>query len=741
MLRLLILILFLLNASVSSGIYAQQSKADSLRTVINPADKSPEMVEAINELGDILVSRGEFNEAKEWFLLALQVAEQLQEERDEARFTTYLNLSSLHLSKEEPDSALVILEAAGEIDLPEDRMNAQRNLKAVALQMSGRLMLASTIFEEAIEVADSLGKDEQAAGLRLNLASLHSSMGEPVEAMRLLYETLIYADQTDHLLMTAIVTNNIGHLFVEMEEYDQAEYYLLKSEEVSRRLGHIVNLRRVYMNLGNLYAGRDQFDLASGYYTEALNITNNSGDRLTAVRVHYNMARMEAKRGNLSKAEEIFNSTLEESRALGSIEGQYNSAISLGDIEKERGNYGAAARWYARAQSTVEGHGFQGMQMDVYQNLYEVYKMAGNSAMALQWLETFSELKERLDSDEKMRLQTEYETLFNIRAREQQAEVIQAKQQKVQARAELQKWLLAFTLSIGGFLFIVAFVLNRSNRKVREFNAELEQSNRKILEANKTVQEKNRELEQVNQVKNKLFAIVAHDLRGPLSSLQSLIYLLREHELTKSELNNILDSLDQNIQENATMMDNLLAWAKAQMNGIQLNERDFDLNEAAKAVIDQIRFQAGHKDVELKLQMFGGLYVEADYDLVKLIIRNLVANAIKFSEKGDTVTLSAVQDGNFVEIRVADEGMGIKPEDQTKLFTSEHFSTRGTKNEKGSGLGLNLSREFVVEHGGEMWFESVYGEGTTFYFTLPRAAEDSDIERSGRGEKAEEFSH
>ena len=711
-------ILFILQF-LQIEVCAQQADLDSLRSVVNPAISTMETVEAINELGEQLVMRGEFTEAREWHLLALEVADRLGEERELAQFQTLVSLGSLYLSKEKPDSALVMLDQAGYLDIPIESMNAQKNLKAVALQMSGQLELASNLYEDAIQIADSLGREDQVAGLRMNLASVYSSMGEEVEALRNFYDALVFAEDKKDSVLIAITSNNIGNLFNEMEDYEQAEFYLDKSEEISRNIDHQVNLRRVFVNKGNLYSGQGRYNLAEEYYTEGLNLAEAANDRLAEVRIYYNLARMEAQRGDYNRAEEIFQFTLEESRRLGSIEGQYNSTISLGDLEAERNNYGGAARWYARAQSIAEDRGYNGFQTESYSKLYEIYKSAGNTTQALQWLERLNELEDSLATEEKLRLQAEYETLFNIRTREQQAEIIEARQQEIQARVNLQQWLIVFAFSLGGFLLVVAFVLVRSNRKVKDVNSELEESNEKIREVNKTVKEQNDELEQVNQVKNKLFAIIAHDLRSPLSSLQSLIYLIREHDLSKSERNNILDSLDQNIQDNSNMMDNLLAWAKAQMNGVQLNRRVFKFSEASTAVTEQIRFQAENKGISIETQVVDELTVKADYDIVKLVLRNLIANAIKFSKENDTITICANKLEGYAKVQIIDEGMGIKAEDQSKLFGNEHFTTRGTKNEKGSGLGLNLSKEYIEEHGGNLWFESEYKVGTTFIFTLP----------------------
>ncbi len=721
MTKKLLLIIISLLILTSGNLIAQEISVDSLRSVINPSVTSVETVESINLLGEQLIQRGELVEAREWLRLGYEVSEKLGSEKDQPQFEVLLNLSSLYLSKEQVDSSIVMIELAELLDVsPEDR-NRQYNLHATALKMDGQLFLSSQMYEDAIEQADSLGRDDQVAGLKMNLGAVYSSMGDRTGALQNYYDALVYAEEEKDSTFIAVTSNNIGNLFIEMEDYEQASFYLDQSESISRRINDRVNLRRVLINQGVLHSDLGMYEDAEWYYREAVDLTEQMGDQLASARIYYNLGLMEVRRGNSERAEEIFTFTLEESENYESIEGQFNSAVSLGDLAMDRDRYGAAARWYARAQSLANERGFQSLRLEAYEKLYTVYKRAGNERLALQWLERMNDLEDELSSEEKLRLQAEYETLFSIRTREQQAEIIEARQQEAQARINLQRWLILFAFSIGGILLIVAVILNRSNKKVKEVNSELKDSNRQIRDVNKTVQEQNEELEQVNQIKNKLFAIIAHDLRGPLSSLQSLIYLIREHDLSKEELNNILNTLDRNIQENSSMMDNLLAWAKAQMNGIQLSKRTFDIKEAVKAVVEQIQFQANNKNIEFDINTGKDLEVDADYDIVKLILRNLVANAIKFSQDGGRVTINAQSKTGVIEVHVVDRGVGIKTEDQEKIFSKEQFTTRGTRNEKGSGLGLNLSKEFVEEHGGELWFESEYGVGTSFIFTLPKA--------------------
>lgn len=317
--------------------------------------------------------------------------------------------------------------------------------------------------------------------------------------------------------------------------------------------------------------------------------------------------------------------------------------------------------------------------------------------------------------------------IFGLNRHNQVNQVVKVRQS--QQDLQLQSQHIIIAISIAGFLILVIIAVmifrtsierKNTNLRLEEHNKQIEDQNAKLEKLNKTIKEQNSELEQLDHIKSKMFAIVAHDLRGPMSSLQSLLYLLRDHKLSPDDIGELTTSLEINLQENASTMDNLLAWARSQMSGISLNYRDFTLLEAVNVVKAQARFQAENKGINLLVDVSPQIEVSADYDMLKLILRNLIANAIKFSEPEDRIEITAVMNEDEVIVTVSDTGMGIRKEDQVKIFAGKYYTSKGTKNEKGSGLGLSLCKEFIEQHGGRIWFESKEGEGTTFFFTIPK---------------------
>lgn len=701
------------------SLQAQNERADSLRTYINPAVMEPSTVSSIADLSEILILSSELEEAKEWLLVGYEVAERIDD--DEGKFSILTGLSKYYIAQNRPDSAFTMTDqAALYADTPVQN-GVLQELKADANSMAGNYVLAVEQYGRASFLADSLGNMERKARVAKKSAGAWSALGDDTEALRVYYESLEYAEQAGDSTFIATASNLVGWKFLDMNNPEQAEYFLLRSEVISRATGLLENLQSTLLNLGNLYRDLDDFENAERYYVEALELSDNRMDTQSRIRLYYNLGIMERKRGNFQEARRLLLYALEESREQGYAKNEYRAAAALGELEMERENTVQAIRWYARANLAVENKGLAMLKLASYEDLYHAYRVAGNYSESLRWLEQHDRLGDSLETADKSRLLAEYETLFSVKQTEEQSDILRAREQEAQTLVQLQQWFIILVLIAGGILLVAALILVKSNKKRKKVNEELQSSNRQLNEMNTTVQEQNGELEQSNDIKNKLFAIIAHDLRGPLSSLQSLIYLVREHDLSQEEMAEITKSLERNLQENASMMDNLLAWAQAQMNGIKLNLRDFPLHQGVKSVTDQIQFQAEKKGVRLDLDVPQDMEVNADYDMVKLVIRNLLANAIKFSEKEDAVRIKAFRselDG-MAEIHIIDEGTGISELDQKKLFSKNHFTKRGTDNEKGSGLGLMLCKEFIEVHGGSLWFESKSGTGTTFMFTIP----------------------
>ncbi|MFB9055749.1 ATP-binding protein [Mariniflexile ostreae] len=267
--------------------------------------------------------------------------------------------------------------------------------------------------------------------------------------------------------------------------------------------------------------------------------------------------------------------------------------------------------------------------------------------------------------------------------------------------------------------FLILIYLKRNHsikylREVKEKNIEIELQNKAFLE-------QTQHLESVNNVKDKLFSIVSHDLKDSLSSINGFIDLLRDGSLSREEFDGLIPELSENANNASLLLFNLLNWSKSQMQSLEPKPSLFDIQEVFEEKIRLIEGRMENKGITLIDKSIRD-FAYADRSMVEIIIQNLLANAAKFCSKGDTVTISNhINNGNCI-ISIADSGLGISKNNIDKLFKKDSsFTTIGTKDEKGTGLGLTICKELIDLNHGEIWVESTVNVGSTFYVQLPKS--------------------
>lgn len=269
-------------------------------------------------------------------------------------------------------------------------------------------------------------------------------------------------------------------------------------------------------------------------------------------------------------------------------------------------------------------------------------------------------------------------------------------------------------------------VLKREKIRLQAENLHFVKDRNAWLE--KKVEERTQELMESNQVKDKLLGIVSHDLRTPLNNLSGLLELLEMKALSATGIREFSHTLRGNIKHITGTMLNLLNWSLAQMDRIETKPEQIALLMVVRHVMNTSRFAADQKGISLQEAVPGETMVQADRDQLELILRNLLDNAIKFTPQGGMVTVGCrPATGQQVTVYVADTGVGMTKEEAERLLRESNlYTTGGTENERGTGLGLQLCKEFAVNNGSGLQVKSEPGTGTEFYFTLPGKARRED---------------
>lgn len=311
-------------------------------------------------------------------------------------------------------------------------------------------------------------------------------------------------------------------------------------------------------------------------------------------------------------------------------------------------------------------------------------------------------------------------------------------------------WFLVACVLIG-FILLAAYVRMRTNSlekkrknlelEIKKQTDKLKLQNKELEITNSLLKESESELSQSNSIKDRMFSIISHDLRAPLATLQNFLkmFISYRNAFTDDEINKITREIDKSLGNVGGLLENLLQWSRAQMGHLETQLEPLLVTDHIQKNIELLLPTAKNKKINLQISALNDdILVEADPNLLNFILRNLISNAIKFTDTDGTVTIGAMYDTTdiidnlekdspkMIHVFVRDTGVGMDKETAKKIFiTDQHVTTRGTANEKGTGLGLMVCKEFVEKLNGKIWVESVEKEGTTFTFSM-REGENKD---------------
>lgn len=243
-----------------------------------------------------------------------------------------------------------------------------------------------------------------------------------------------------------------------------------------------------------------------------------------------------------------------------------------------------------------------------------------------------------------------------------------------------------------------------------------------LVAARRIIEEKNEELRKTIAGRDKMYSVIAHDLRSPMASMKMLLNTIMmsvEKDKIDPDIFDMLEMSNKTSEEVFSLLDNLLKWTKSQLGKLTVIPQKLDISGLADGVVEVMNSVAEVKHIKLIRTDHESFFVYVDIEMIKSILRNLISNAVKFSNPDSEIKVGIKAEDGKVIVSVTDSGKGIKKEDQHKLLKdSTHFTTYGTNSEEGSGLGLLLCRDFARKNGGELWFESEENLGSVFSFSL-----------------------
>lgn len=646
----------------------------------------------------------------------------------------------------------------------QDSLKADTSIKLIeSLYNANDLDRALKYILETEKLATTLNYNKGLAEVNFYKASIYAQKDDYINAVSSYSKSKALFKSLEDTLGVARVNNSIGLIEIKRGNYKKGLQYALSAINIleQRDLKHELNI--AYSNLAQAYFSIKSYDKATEFYLKALNIQETLGDSKGINESHSQLAELYSMKKEHRKSIEYYSKVLNANQSNDSITGQVSA--KLGGEYLQFNDFDNASKYLLQALNinrriknesglltSLNNLGALNLQQRRLILAERQLLEAGSIAKRIdnkQELLTYYDLMKTLDStkrrfDRAFVWQREYFTLKNTLNKENitnnvipemnldselgvtettdseniastNNEILSESQEKMKRFKLLFYVLLAALVLMGIFLFLVYSKQNDNVKYVQE----LEEKNIKIELQNEAFVEQTKHLESVNQVKDKLFSIISHDLKDSLSSINGFINLLRDGSLSREEFDNLIPELSENANNASLLLFNLLNWSKSQMQSLDPKPSLFDIQDVFEDKVKLIEQRMESKGINLVDHSLRD-FAYADKSMIEIVVQNLLANALKFCNSGDTITVSNHISNGHCILSVADTGVGISKENIGKLFKSSSFTTVGTNNEKGTGLGLSICKELVELNKGKIWVESTLNVGSTFYVQLPK---------------------
>jgi signal transduction histidine kinase len=617
------------------------------------------------------------------------------------------------------DSALVFLHRARAIKVaPEFAKHHINALILLGTCYNQRLNYDSAYFyyQKSLDLAIEEDNARYLAAIYNNLGTLADGRGRLHEAFEYYLKSLAYYEEIGDKQNQAITLNNIGLLNQNLGDLQRAVDYTKRAAAINEEIKSYYHLSTNYGNLGSFYQEMKIWDEAEKYILLSHKISSEQGFILDEARALLNLGSVYLNNSNLEKAKKAFNESLQLCIDNGITYGIMLNYFNMVDVYMIEEDYERAEIYLDKTLEIASDLGQDNIVKQVYSQKSDIYEHTGRYADALRFQKKFQQLSDSLNKlankEHIQELQTRYETekkeLDNQRLRaenESKARIIQ-----------VQKLTVAAIVLILVLLALLTWVSYRSRKRIQVANNNLNELNNKILQQNK-------KLEELNSSKDKLFSVIAHDLRSPFNSLLGFLQMFLDDfdSFKDTEKKEMMELLYQQGNNTFSLLENLLQWSMAQRGQIQFNPEIYDLHQLAESEIEYLATRAARKEITIENNIQPNTMAWVDDNLVKIIFRNVINNSIKFTKAEGIIEIDSEVERNKVTIKVADNGIGMSDEKITELFeTKIASSSKGTANEAGTGLGLILVKEFAELNHASLKVESIKNEGTVFSITFRR---------------------
>ncbi|MEM7655829.1 MAG: tetratricopeptide repeat protein [Bacteroidota bacterium] len=572
--------------------------------------------------------------------------------------------------------------------------------------------------EEALALALELGfqKGEIPAYQVMGIAYVHQENFN--EAIQFFRKALEVQQKLGRELEEAENLANISGVYMKMGEYDKALSFALRALEIHKKSKKQNRISDMHQILALIYANLEEFEKALAFYQMALDGYEKTNNQERLAQTYFNVGLMMDQQGNhqearkwLLKAQEIF-------VQKGLAKGQIDVLNRLGMNAFAKRRYPAAQTYLNQAIRLHRNHEYPGREQNTYFYISRVDSAMGNFRQALAHYRRSANIRDSLSENRYGKELLETKSQLDLSEQKRKLVIAEEKAAFDQAQLNSRDSLIRLQWIAGAIIILLLILL--------AFGAGyLFQINRQQKTAQQRIQTQNQELAVLNETKDHWFSIISHDFRSPLTFLQSALTLINGGKLNMTETQMLTLELEARVKRTSSLLDNLLYWAQSQMHGITPRPQALNLQTILRENIEFFQPHATKKRITLHIKVDEIVPAWADREMIKLIIRNLMSNAIKFTYPGGNIWLQAWTEHGKSYLVIKDDGCGMPELVKDNLFQLQDSHARvGTAQEKGTGLGLWLAQTFVESNQGSIQVESQEEKGSTFMVELPSHPQD-----------------
>ena len=578
----------------------------------------------------------------------------------------------------------------------------------------------------ALAIDKELGNNKTLADCLKNIGILYFSEGQLSTALDYYYCALSINLKINNRRASAEVYNDIGFTLYGMEMYPKALEYYKKALGMFERSHDVFGIGTVNENIGETLLAQKQYDSAIPYLNKSMAVAETQDDKDGMSSVYTDMGLCYAYKHEYAKALKYLNTSLSIARKFKIVGNEAGTLIGMATFYNMQKDYKNAYKYATEGQALSLKIGNLATRSAAAFELNKTLAGLGQFNEAYKLLKQYIALKDSLNNNESIQKLTSYNLEIKFENRQRQLAVLQKEKDiLLNQQIKQQRLINAIFFIMMMSTLTVSFIYYRQKRKQQKINKLLADRNREVHLQKTNLDDQSKKLNDLNVLKDRLISILAHDLRAPLSTLRGLFSLLEDDTITHEQLLSMIPGVLKKLEYTSDFLDTLLFWINSQMENFENSSKNFNVKDIVAFETESYHEQAAFKGIRLIDNVSSNIIVSADPNSIRIVLRNLITNAIKFSGRNDIIEItSEQQDSKNHVITVKDSGTGMSEEQLSKLFKTKVNSKSGTHNESGTGMGMLFCKDLIEKCSGKIWVNSKQGEGTSFSFTIPAASEN-----------------